>query len=439
MRKKQAERLMISVFGIIIFVLGLGAKMINQSVQITFLEKLYSVLWIISGGIFVLLTIEFFLSNHILKGIRYFWHYKSIKNRLELQMMDAGFGIQRSYYIELPMIKLSFSNGFSAGVLKIRNALKFNKKFDDVVMSSALGKFIVEYHYQTDDGNYYIYELVDGSVSFKLTFETFDEFLEYNQRIPTYKLFLDKRSVVKLQHCLLVGMTGSGKTYSLYNLVLEMLNKNVAYELYYADPKGSSLAVIGSAISEERTAVDVVHIIELLEEFVILMRERKAELKELLKSKIDADYSDFNMKPYVFVFDEYASFTSVLVSEDKKMRDKVKALIYEIILQGRQLGFFLLLTMQKSDATLIDTALRDNMPLKIVLGASERQTYITTFGAGVEIPNRHYMVGEGVFTEPALAPEPKLVQCPFCKFDILQACITSNRGGVTTPVPEKEN
>ena len=28
--------------------------------------------------------------------------------------------------------------------------------------------------------------------------------------------------------------------------------------------------------------------------------------------------------------------------------------------------------------------------------------------------DRHYAVGEGVFTEPVLAPEPKLVQFPYC-------------------------
>jgi len=421
MRKTQAERLAVSVFALIIFALGLGARMINKSVQMEVLDAITFWLWTGAGILGVLIMVVFLLNNRIYKGFRYFWNHWMIKNSLELQMIDASFGIQRSYYTELPQIHLSFKKDFKAGTLKIRNALKFDNKLDNVVMSAALGKFIVERHYQTDDGNYYIYELVDGSLSFKQTFDTFDSFLEFSRTIPTYKLFLDNRSIVKLQHTLLVGMTGSGKTYSLYSLVLQMLNKDIPYQLYYADPKGSSLAVIGSTVAEDKTAVGVEQIIGMLEEFVLLMQERKAELKELLKSKIDADYSDFGMSPYIFICDEYASFASVILSEDKKTRDKVKVLLYEIILQGRQLGFFLFLVMQKSDASLIDTALRDNIPLKIVLGNSEQQTYVTAFGVGVDIPNRHYLVGEGVFTEPVLAPEPKLVQFPFCKFDILQA------------------
>ncbi|MBK5244770.1 MAG: hypothetical protein JJE18_07060 [Eubacteriaceae bacterium] len=423
MRKKQAERLALSIFGLIIFALGLGAKMINKSLQIPFLDKMTFWLWIVTGAVFFLMVVVFFLDNRIYKGFRYFWNYWTITNGLELQMIDAGFGIQRSYFVELPRIQISFSDGFSSGVLRIRNALKFDRKLDDVVMSSALGKFIVERHHLTDDGNFYVYGLVDGSVSFKQTFETFADFLAYSKTIPTYKLFLDRRSSVKLQHCLLVGMTGSGKTYSLYSLLIQMLSKDVRYEIYYADPKGSSIAVIGSTIAEDRTAVDVERIIELLEVYVTLMRERKARLKERLIDKIEGDYSDFGMSPYVFICDEYASFASILASSEKKTRDKVKAMLYEIILQGRQLGFFVFLIMQKSDATLIDTALRDNIPLKIVLGNSEKQTYVTAFGAGVDIPDRNCMVGEGVFTDPVLAPEPKLVQCPYFKFDILQACI----------------
>ena len=350
-------------------------------------------------------------------------------------MIDSGFGLQRGYYIiVLPKIKLFFDKDFSSGTLKVRNALKFDNKLDSVVMSSALGKFIVERHYSTDDGNWYVYELIDGSVSFKQEFHGFEDFVGFSDQISLYKLFLDRRTQVKLQHCLIVGQTGSGKTYALYNLILQMLNKTVQYELFFADPKGSSLAVLGSKVASDRTAVGFENIITLLHDFVARMQKRKTEIGELLESKLDADYSDFGLSPYIFIFDEYASFASVLAAADKRTRDEVKAMLYEVILQGRQLGFFMVLAMQKSDATLIDTAIRDNLPLKIVLGNAEQQTYVTAFGTGADIPNRHYAVGEGVFTEPTLAPEPKLIQCPYLNFDILQAVI---EGGLCNNPPSR--
>ena len=420
---------------LIIFALGLGARVVNKALNISLLKQFNIYTRYISGLIILILIIEILLSNHIFKGFRYFINHWTIKNNLELQMVDAGFGIKRGNIIELPKIVLSFDKDFKSGRLKIRNALKFDKKLDDTVLSSALGKYIVERHYLSDDNNYYIYELVDGSVSYRLIFNSADSFIDYNSKISPYKLFLDGRSMVKLQHTILVGMTGSGKSYSLYSLVMQMLNKSVNYNIHFADPKGSSLAVIGSAVNSEQTYVDMDSIINGLERFVEQMRERKPMLKMLLEDKVDADYSDFGMTPNIFIIDEYASFASVLASEEKKTRDKVKALLYEIILQGRQLGFFVFLVMQKSDATLIDTALRDNIPLKIVLGNSEQQTYVTAFGAGVDVPNRHYQTGEGVFTEPMIAPEPKLVEFPFLDFDILAFC-KRNARVVNTGVPE---
>lgn len=437
MLKRKFFKLVLSISCLIIFALGLGAKMINKTVHIYFFDRLSLWLWILSPLILLSIFAEFLIENHIFKGFRYFWYYWRIKNRLEIQMIDANFGIERGFYIELPRIQLSFNKDISCAVLKIRNSIKFESKLDNVVMSSALGKFIVERYYLTDDENYYVYELIDGSVSFKLTFNSFMQFLEFNRKIPIYHIFLDGRSEVNLQHTLLVGQTGTGKSYEMYNLVLQMLNKQVAYKLYYADPKGSGLAVIGSNIAPKRTAVEFNDIIALLENFVMQMNNRKTEMKKLLTTKLEADYSTFGLSPYVFICDEYASFASVLASQDKKIRDKVKSLLYSIVLQGRQLGFFVFLILQKSDASIIDTALRENIPLKVVLGNSEAQTYVTAFGTGVNIPNRNYKIGEGVFVEPRLAAEPKLVQCPYCNFDILSACKQSP-GDVITRAPEKE-
>lgn len=421
MRKQQATRLLFLILSISILACGLGARITYKKLNIVVLNSLSMAMFRMGIVFLASVVIEYMLAHKIHKGFKYFFRHVIVMNSLELQMIDAGIYIQRGKIFELPKIELSFDKRLDKGILKIRNSIKFDKKLDGMSLSSALERYIVERHYMTDDGNYYIYELLDGSIDFKMKFNSFEEYIKHNETIPTYALFLDRRSIVKLQHTLLVGVTGSGKTYCLYNLLLQFFNKSIPYVIYFADPKGSSLAVIGQIIAPDKTAVDMSKIIEQLEEFVIKMRERKEEIKELLKSKLDADYSDFNKSPYIFCFDEYASFVSVLANEDKKTRDKVNGLMSEVILQGRQLGFFMFIIMQKSDANLISTSLRDNIPLKVVLGNSEQQTYVTAFGTGVDIPNRHYKVGEGVFTEPVIASEPKLLQCPFLNFDILEA------------------
>ena len=107
------------------------------------------------------------------------------------------------------------------GELRLRNAIKFDKRLDNVNLSAALGKFVVENHYVSDDGNEYVYFLLDSSISFKLVFKNYEAFLACVQDISPYKLLLDGRSVVKLQHMLLAGRTGSGKSVMLIFLVLQ--------------------------------------------------------------------------------------------------------------------------------------------------------------------------------------------------------------------------
>jgi len=421
MSKRQYQSYSLFLQCIISLALALGAGLIYRNIQTVFIEKLSICLFFTALIIAGLMLVNWLFSNKIYKGIRYFRYHWQVKNTLEFQMLDAGICIDRGKYFELPQVKLSFDKKCTKGLLKIRNSIKFDKKLDGVVMSSALGKFIVERHYTSDDANYYIYELVDGAISYKLTFKSYKAFKEYNKKIPTYKWFLDKRSIVPLSHALVVGQTGSGKSYFIYLLILQMINKSVDFDLYFVDPKGSSIEVVGDILAPERTAVTLEETIKLLETFVENMRIRKSEVKELLKTKLDSDYSDLGLSPAVMIFDEYASFSALLATEEKKVRDKVKSLLSEVILQGRQLSYFLVVAMQKSDASLIETYLRDNLPLKVCLGNAEQQTIVTCFGTGVDIPARFMNIGDGFFTSPTVANEPKLMMASFCDFDILGA------------------
>lgn len=340
---------------------------------------------------------------------------------LQRQLRDAGFGIERFWLLELPKVELSFSEDLLTGILKVQNSVKFSKRLDDIDFSSALLNYKIERHFISRDANWYIYELLRADVSFRLTFSSLTSFMLTTDHLDPYELFLDARSICRLQHTLLVGQTGSGKTYALYSLVLQMLCMSVPYELYFVDPKGSSISVLSRQIAPDRTAVTFDEIVDLLENFVAAMEERKTEFADQLNARLDADYRYFELAPHVLIIDEYAAFSAVVATKEKKVRDHVEALMHQIILMGRQLGFFVILVMQKSDAKLITTALRDNIPLKIVLGNAEETTYETTFGTGVDIPPMDYPPGDGVFTDPSLAKTPKLVQFPTLDFDILAA------------------
>ena len=369
--------------------------------------------------------ITFLKTNHINKGIKYVINHYRLLHLVRISLLDAGYYVRRQFFridvAKLPKIYIEFSDNYAYGLIKIENKIRYEQKLDNIQLSSSLGRYIVENSYLSSDENYYCFDFFDANINRQLKFDSIKGFLQYSNNLDDNKLFIDSISQVQLHHTLIVGQTGSGKTYALYSLLLQMINKKVNYHLYIADPKGSSLAVIGEKISPNNTSENVDDIIQLLREFNDEMDERKHKIKEKLLTKIDSSYSDFGLDPYVFIFDEYASFQAVIQSKDKKTRDEVNKLISQVVLQGRQLGFFLFVVMQKSDSSSLPTMIRDNLPLKIVLGNAEEQTYVTAFGYSKDIPNYQFKIGEGVFTFPQVANNPKICAFSFLNFDILNA------------------
>lgn len=320
----------------------------------------------------------------------------------------------------LPDIYSNFEKNFNYGKLFIENSIKLEKRLSTVELSSALGKYVIEQYYLTASQNHYVYEIYNTEIERQLYFDTLLDFESQTHHIEKYQVFIDDVTVIRIHHFLIVGSTGTGKTYALYSLILQALLKPIQYNLYFADPKNSSLAQLGEKIDQERTAYNIQDIIALIELVYQNMIERQFILKKNLSKKIDADYTDLKRPPIILIFDEYASFKGVLNTLDKKTRDKVDSQLQSIVLMGRQLGCFLWIIMQKSDATTLPTQLRDNLVFKVVLGNAEATTYVTTFGASAnsEIPEKKMGLGEGVYTYPQLANRPKLLAFPVLKFDI---------------------
>lgn len=189
--------------------------------------------------------------------------------------------------------------------------------------------------------------------------------------------------------------------------------------LCFADPKNSSLCVLGKRIAPQWTAGTPEEIIKHLEDFNQLMMERKEELQAKLEEKLDADYRHWGMPAYIYIFDEFAAFQSVVATMDKKVRDKVSMLFRSIVLQGRQLGFFLWVVMQKSDSTDIPTAIRDNLIWKVVLGSATNTTYLTCFEHAADLPERKFGLGQGLYSYQGLTLKPQITSFPTLNFDIL--------------------
>lgn len=385
------------------------------------------------GGALVIGWAVWWCAHHQLRrGIRYALAHARLEKGIRRALLEAGYGVAvGNQYFRLPKVKIHLEgNDLTAGIVQVQNHIKSDTSLASVNLSSALGVYVVDAQYISDSNNYYCYEISDGRIDQQLTFSSYQALADYahkhTDKYGPYTLFADARNEgIKIRSLLLVGITGAGKSYALMGLIVQLQNWPIAPIVYYADPKGSDIAVLGGTLAPERTADDIDGIIDLLRQFYTAMMERKAEMRDRLSGKLGSDFTDFRLPAYIFLFDEFAAFQSS-IAKDKKRRDEVEELMRNVILMGRQLGFFVWIAMQKSDSSDIPTAIRDNLPWKICLGNAPSTTLMTIFGRSADLPSRHWDKGQGLIYCDGITAAPRPVSFPTLRFDIFSELTQQN-------------
>lgn len=387
----------------------------------------------------------------ILTAVRWIVRYKAYKGleqaykrwiailKIRKMFLDSNYFVNRIYFgrkISEPLkVKLDFLNNGQA-LLYVENHMKFDLRLDGARISSALGNYIVESDYISKDNNYYIYELINAkTMDLQNEFETYIDYQKWCMTdVNNYQLKIDDRLTLEYGHFLIVGRTGSGKTYGLYHLILQAYMKADDKQpmIFFCDPKGSSLMVVGKKVSSDTTALpapgevsNFSAIKDEIEKVYKLLLDRQKELEPKLdKEKLDADYSDFGMKPIILIIDEWGALSKLLSAETRKEEPrKIIDMVTSIIFMGRQLGVFVWIIMQQANAKALTTEIRDSMMFRTVLGNSERTTYETAFDVSevADVPKTKKNAGIGVYRYDK-SPKNKvsLLAFPYLNFDILK-------------------
>lgn len=331
---------------------------------------------------------------------------------------------EKNGLVTLPKIKIILNDDLIRGKISIENRIKYTDYLEKLDLSCALGKYLVSAKYITTDKNFWIFEIESVNLKKRLIFSSGEEMRSKCRGSP-YELTIDAATTIPITSALICGSTGSGKSYAVYSFVLQLLAKTFfggdCAHIYYADPKMSGLFALGHTLSPERTGSTISEIGDLLEDFYSeMLHRRELMLDRLAEKGIDSDYKDFGFAPYVLIIEEYSSFASLLTTADKVTRDRTNSLIKNFVQMGRQLGFFVWIIMQKSDASTLPTDIRTNLPFKVVLGNATDTTYLTAFElTEKEIPKQSFKVGEGLYSTNG----SPLRSCTFPKldFDILEA------------------
>lgn len=379
-------------------------------------EKIILISFIMVSSLLIPTLILWCVRNKGWQGKAAFKRYFMILN-VRRALLDARYHNER--YIgekvaKLPSIKIIFDDKeMSTGKLLIRDSLGFHQRLESATFTPVLKNYKVENSFISDDGNWFIYEFYDISTQFQQRFDELKEYLEWaNNDSDNYQLRYDSRLRTNLKNMLLVGATRSGKTYGLLGLLLQMLSKQIHYNLYFADPKNDQIRKVGDWINSEKTAVTTEEITILIEDVYKRLIIREKEMKQATANRMTGDYRDVNLEPIILVFDEFSSFINVL---DNKQKRNVLGYLTAIVQRGSGAGVFLFLIMQKSDSSTIPTSIRSNLLLKIVLGNAASTTYTTAFESSSDVPQYKFSIGQGVYMDDTMS-KPMLISFPYLHF-----------------------
>ncbi|WP_349535436.1 cell division protein FtsK [Leuconostoc citreum] len=171
---------------------------------------------------------------------------------------------------------------------------------------------------------------------------------------------------------LISGNVGTGKSYTMFAIIGQLLR--VTKNVHIIDPKRSDLASLKyvdelannvySTQSEINRAV--------INYYQYMMKRAEAMEEKKSQGKIGT-YKDFGFEPAFLVFDEFGAYREMnerLAYDDpeKANFDTAMSNLNEIAMLGRELGFYIIIGMQRPDAGSLPMAVRNQLNMRINMG-----------------------------------------------------------------------
>lgn len=220
-------------------------------------------------------------------------------------------------------------------------------------------------------------ELKDSFVEYTLLYDTIANRITIDEvRVQNGSMQLMKNVAWKfdaLPHMLIAGGTGGGKTYFILTLIEALLKTNA--QLFILDPKNADLADLGIVLPH--VSVQKEEIAACIEDFYQRMLQRSQEMKKLPDYKTGENYAYLSLEPNFLIFDEYVAYMELLNTKETMA---VMSQLKQIVMLGRQAGFFLVLACQRPDAKYLQDGIRDQFNFRVALGRMSELGYSMMFG-----------------------------------------------------------
>lgn len=312
-------------------------------------------------------------------------HLKQIIHRQKLSKMI----LENGWYETKQVAKESFFKDISSDKAKEKIShfpkiyYRFQKGLLYIQTEITLGKFqepLLNLETKLESGLYcelISKELHDSYVEYVLFYDVIAK------RIPITEVTAQDGSLKlmesmyweydKLPHMLIAGGTGGGKTYFILTIIEALLKTNA--KLYILDPKNADLADLSTVMKDVYYKKE--DIMACINQFHEAMMARSEEMKQMEGYITGENYAYLGLSAHFLVFDEYVAFMELLTSkENTAVLSKLK----QIVMLGRQAGFFLVLACQRPDAKYLGDGIRDQFNFRVALGRMSELGYGMMFG-----------------------------------------------------------
>ncbi|KIL24031.1 hypothetical protein B4133_0544 [Bacillus altitudinis] len=221
-------------------------------------------------------------------------------------------------------------------------------------------------------------DMEDGFFTYKLLYDA------RRNRIGINEAVVEKGSMTlmkhikwgfdKLPHMLISGGTGGGKTYFILTLVKSLVASGA--DVRILDPKNADLAdleeVLKGKVFSRRNGIMMT-----LRKSVEDMMKRMDDMKSHPNYRTGENYAYLGYEPVFIIFDEYVAFMDMLNFKEREIAIQD---IKQIVMLGRQAGYFLVAGAQRPDAKYFADGIRDQFNFRVSLGQMSETGYGMLFG-----------------------------------------------------------
>lgn len=360
---------------------------------LSFLLLIIPFLRFISIVILILICLYYLVRFDFFKTKKDFFRFMIAKIKLEREMINAGFYVKLKsqkdgkIFVKLPKVEILQKTDFVI-IVKISCSIENFERLGKLDLSPIFNGYRQMITSNDIERDKIIFELEKIDFDRQLKIKSIDEIEKINWRSDL--IVIDRlTSVSAFAHLLLTGQTGSGKTYGLLYLLLCYKIRNA--DVSVCDPKLSDLADLSKKIGCRSVTSKVEIMEEIKQTFLEMERRKQQRQEENWAISSVATQNGLNLK--ILIIDEFASLQLKL---DKKELSELLNYLYQIILEGRALGVFVVLGLQQANATVLPTALREQFSSIFVLGNSGEQTKNVAFQEKAQkIPDFPLKIGEG--------------------------------------------